>query len=121
MGRKKFILSQHHQVIHDQMIKFACNVLGRSYKTAHDYTESMERYLPRFMRNFMHLENSTDSIYDIVNLEYLNFIYDSIKNNDEWNQYNKNSHASTLTSGLKCYIQFIQSEYYYGICSFKYV
>lgn len=112
MGKKKFILTQRHQVIHDQMIKFACNVLGRSNKTANDYAESMERYLPRFMKNFMHIENAASSIYDIMNIEYLNYLYDSIKKNEVWNQYNKHSHASTLTSGLRCYILFIQSEYY---------
>ena len=112
MGRKRYILSQRHQLVHNRLIQFACEVLGRSPKTDKDYTETLERYLPRFMKNAMHINNSVDSVYDIINMDYLQFWHDSICNNENWNQYNKHSHASTFTSGLKCYIKFIQSEYY---------
>lgn len=103
-------ISERHLIIRRAMIKYACDFLGRAPKTAKDYTESMERYLPRFMEKNMGIY--VYSIYDIFDLEQLQNIYDKIKNNNEWMQYNKRSHGSTFTSGLKCYIQFIQSDYY---------
>lgn len=103
-------ISEYHLIIRRAMIKYACEVLGRAPKTARDYTESMERYLPRFMENKMGI--IVNSVYDILDLNVLQSIYDRIKNNHEWMQYNKNSHGSTFTSGLKCYMSFIQSNYY---------
>lgn len=103
-------ISERHLIIQKAMIDFACNVLNRAPKTAKDYTESMERYLPRFMERNMGIQ--VCSIYDILDLDRLQDIYDRIKNNQEWMSFNKRSHASTFTSGLKCYMQFIQSEYY---------
>lgn len=103
-------ISEQHLIIRRAMIKYACEFLGRAPKTAKDYTESMERYLPRFMEKNMGIY--VYSIYDILSLKQLQNIYDQITNNAEWMQYNRRSHGSTFTSGLKCYIQFIQSEYY---------
>lgn len=39
-------ISERHLIIRRAMIKYACEFLGRTPKTAKDYTESMERYLP---------------------------------------------------------------------------
>ena len=50
-------------------MKFAQEVLGRSPKTAKDYTESMERFLPRFMEEYMNIY--VYSIYDVHDLEFL--------------------------------------------------
>lgn len=98
-------------IIREAMINYACQVLGRSPKTAKDYTESMERYLPRFMKTYMSIEN-VESIYDIHELKQLESIYNRIKENREWMEINQRSHGSTFTSGLKCYMKFIQSDYY---------
>ena len=48
-------ISERHLIIRRAMIKYACEFLGRTPKTAKDYTESMERYLPRFMEKNMGL------------------------------------------------------------------
>lgn len=103
-------ISECHLIIERAMMNYACEVLGRASKTAKDYADSMERYLPRFMEQRMGIV--VKSIYDILDLKSLQSIYDRIKNNPEWMHYNRHSHASTFTSGLKCYMQFIQSEYY---------
>ena len=103
-------ICEKHLIIREALKKFACEVLGRAPKTAKDYTESMERYLPRFMESNMGIVIS--SIYDILDLNQLQNIYDRIRNNREWMSYNTHAHASTFTSGLKCYMQFIQSDYY---------
>lgn len=103
-------ISEKHLIIREALKKFACEVLGRAPKTAKDYTESMERYLPRFMGNNMGIV--IGSIYDIHDLNQLQNIYDRIRNNREWMAYNTHAHASTFTSGLRCYMQFIQSDYY---------
>lgn len=105
-------ISERHLIIREAMKRYACDVLGRAPKTVKDYTESMERYLPRFMENNMGIV--VGSIYDILDLDKLQNIYDRILNNEEWRSYNIHSHASTFTSGLKCYMQFIQSDYYPG-------
>lgn len=103
-------ICEQHLMVRRAMIKYACEVLGRAPKTAKDYTESMERYLPRFMEDKMGIV--VGSIYDILDLDQLQNIYDRIRNNREWMAYNAHAHASTFTSGLKCYMQFIQSDYY---------
>lgn len=103
-------ISEQHLIVRRAMIDYACNVMKRAPKTAKDYTESMERYLPRFMEVNMGIK--VCSIYDILDLNQLQNIYDRIKDNQKWMSFNKHSHASTFTSGLKCYMQFIQSEYY---------
>lgn len=103
-------ISERHLIIERAMMSYACEVLGRASKTAKDYAESMERYLPRFMEQRMGIV--VKSIYDIHDLKLLQSIYDRIKNNPEWMYYNRHSHASTFTSGLKCYMRFLQSEYY---------
>lgn len=103
-------ICEQHLIIREALKKYACEVLGRAPKTAKDYTESLERYLPRFMETRMGIV--VNSIYDILDLNRLQNIYDRIKNNREWMSYNTHSHASTFTSGLKCYMQFIQSDYY---------
>ena len=103
-------ISEEHFIIRRALMKFAQEVLGRSSKTAKDYTESMERYLPRFMEEKMNI--FVQSIYDVHDLAFLQSIHDQIINNQEWKKYNQNKHASTFTSGLKCYIRFHQSDYY---------
>ena len=108
---KKYILCHQHQVIHDAFILYTENVVGRSPKTAKDYTESMERYLPRFMRDRMKIEG-VQSIYDIKDVKFMQQIHDDIIANKEWAAYNQKSHASTFTSGLKRYIEFYQSAYF---------
>lgn len=107
---KSIKISEEHMIIRRAMMTFAQEVLGRSPKTSKDYTESMERYLPRFMENYMGIH--VPSIYDEHDLAFLQEIHDKIRNNAEWNEYNKKKHACTFTSGLKCYIQFLQSDYY---------
>ena len=62
-------ISEKHLIIREALKKFACEVLGRAPKTAKDYTESMERYLPRFMENNMGIV--IGSIYDIHDLNQL--------------------------------------------------
>lgn len=109
-NKDRINISERHLIIREAMIRYVCEELQRAPKTAKDYTESMERYLPRFMEGNMNIV--VDSIYDILDLKLLQNIYDRIKNNREWMRYNQRSHASTFTSGLKCYMQFIQSPYY---------
>lgn len=108
MNRLK--ISEEHTIIRQAMIRFAQEVLGRASKTAKDYTESMERFLPRFMENYMNI--NVQSIYDVHDLEFLQNIHDQIKNKQEWKEYNAKKHGCTFTSGLKCYIEFHQSDYY---------
>lgn len=103
-------ISEEHMIIRRAMMKFAQEVLGRSPKTAKDYTETMERYLPRFMESRMNIY--VFSIYDVHDLALLQQIHDRILDNKEWKEYNQKKHACTFTSGLKCYIQFHQSDYY---------
>lgn len=103
-------ISEEHIIIRQAMIRFAQDVLRRAPKTAKDYTESMERFLPRFMENYMNI--NVQSIYDVHDLEFLQNIHDQIKNKKEWKEYNAKKHGCTFTSGLKCYIEFHQSEYY---------
>ena len=103
-------ISEEHIIIRRALMKFAQDVLGRSPKTAKDYTESMERFLPRFMEKYMNI--NVYSIYDVHDLEFLQNIHDQIKNKTEWKEYNARKHGSTFTSGLKCYIEFHQSDYY---------
>ena len=62
-------ICEKHLIIREALKKFACEVLGRAPKTAKDYTESMERYLPRFMESNMGIVIS--SIYDILDLNQL--------------------------------------------------
>ena len=108
MNRLK--VSEEHILIRQALMKFAQEVLGRSPKTAKDYTESMERFLPRFMEKYMNIK--VYSIYDVHDLEFLQNIHDQIKNKQEWKEYNARKHGCTFTSGLKCYIEFHQSDYY---------
>lgn len=108
MNRLK--ISEEHILIRQALVKFAQEVLGRSPKTAKDYTESMERFLPRFMEKYMNI--NVYSIYDVHDLEFLQNIHDQIKNKQEWKEYNARKHGCTFTSGLKCYIAFHQSDYY---------
>lgn len=103
-------ICERHLIIRNALKRYACEILCRAPKTAKDYTESLERYLPRFMENKMGIV--VNSIYDILDLNQLQNIYDRIKSNKEWMEYNRHAHASTFTSGLKCYMQFIQSDYY---------
>ena len=113
MNRLK--LSEEHILIRQALMKFAQEVLGRSPKTAKDYTESMERFLPRFMEKYMNI--NVYSIYDVHDLEFLQNIHDQIKNKQEWKEYNARKHGCTFTSGLKCYIEFHQSDYYpFKVC-----
>ena len=76
MNRLK--VSEEHILIRQALMKFAQEVLGRSPKTAKDYTESMERFLPRFMEKYMNIK--VYSIYDVHDLEFLQNIHDQIKN-----------------------------------------
>jgi hypothetical protein len=71
-------IPEEHIIIRQAMISFAQDVLRRALKTAKDYTESMERFLPRFMEDYMNI--NVLSIYNIHDLEFLQSIHDQIKN-----------------------------------------
>lgn len=102
-------LTEFQQIIHNLLIVYAESVLGRTSKTARDYTESMERYLPKEARFRFGIE-FPETAYDVLDVNELQKVHDIIEENSEWKEYDRISHGSTFRSGLKCLIAMKQDE-----------
>lgn len=102
-------LTDYQKLFHDLFIEYATQVYTvkggghASKKTAKDYSESMERYLPKEARTQFGID-FPQTAYDILDINRLQQIHDLIEENPEWKDYDKVSHASTFRSGLKCLI-----------------
>ena len=105
-------LSAFQQKMHDLLIEYATSIYPprpRAQKTAKDYTESLERYLPKEAKNRFGID-FPDTAYDIKQISELQRIHDMIEDNPEWKKYDQVCHASTFRSGLKCLISMLSDK-----------
>ena len=98
-------LTKSQEIIRGEFIAYLRNVVGRKGKTPIHLTDSLERRVSVFTRE--NVDSGFSCIYDYKDIELLELILDRLKDDAEWMVYNKR-HASTLTSGLQHYINFLQ-------------
>lgn len=105
-----FELNDYQKLMHDLLLEYACTAFvirgGKhaSFKTAKDYTESLERYLPKEAKTRFHIV-FPETAYDVLDVNRLQEIQDIINANPEWKLYDRKSHGSTFRRGLQCLIE----------------
>lgn len=102
-------LTEFQKLVHELLIEYATTVYvvkgggNASLKTAKDYCESMERYLPKEAISRFGID-FPQTAYDVLDVNRLQQVHDIIDQNPEWKEYDKISHGSTFRGGLKCLI-----------------
>lgn len=102
-------LNAYQKFVQNLLIEYATTVYvvkgggNASPKTAKDYCESMERYLPKEAKNRFGID-FPQTAYDVLDVNRLQQIHDIIDENPEWKEYDRISHGSTFRGGLKCLI-----------------
>lgn len=98
-------LSPSQENTREAFISYLRNVVGRKGKTPIHLTDSLERRIQIFARECV--DPSFTCAYDYQDPVLFEQILQKLKDNVEWMSYNKR-HASTLTSSLHHYANYLQ-------------